>query len=486
MHLIGVDIGTQGTKASLFTASGELVSEAFEASNLISRVPGEVEQDPGEIYGSVLRTIREVAAKAGVRTVDAIAIDGQMSGIMGIDEDWNAVTPYDSWLDTRCERYIELMKSSSQEDIIRICGGPPTYDHGPKMLWWMHERPEVFGRIHKFVLPSAYAAGRLAGLRGSDAFMDYTFLHFTCFADVEKKCWSERTAHAFGFDTAKLPRIVNPWDIIGHLAPEAAQQCGLISGIPIAAGCGDQPATSLGAGITRVGQAFDGAGTASVFSCALAEYKPDAENKTVFYARSVIDNLWIPLAYTNGSGLCLKWFAEGFTSLSLSELDEESSRAEAGSGGLIFIPHFAGRVCPNNPKVKGSWIGLTFSHSREHLYRSIMEAIAYECAIYKRILNTSIDEVRVIGGGAKSSVFNQIKADVLGVRHSTLAKSGGTTYGSAVIAGYSVGMYNSIAEEIDRNVAVKDSFEPDASNAAVYERCKELYEKYLGFFDLFS
>lgn len=173
--LIGVDLGTTGTKAAVFDAAGNLLVSAYEESRLHYPRPGWVEQDPEDFYGSSVCTIKECMEKGGINPADvaAIAFDGQMAGIGTVDADWGTPTVYDSWLDTRCKPYIELMKRH-EDPIIQKAAGPPTYSHGPKILWWKHERPEVFKKIHKFVVPGCYVAGRMAGLEGDEAFIDYT------------------------------------------------------------------------------------------------------------------------------------------------------------------------------------------------------------------------------------------------------------------------------------------------------------------------
>lgn len=485
-YLIGIDIGTQGTKTSLFTISGKSIAESFEASRLISPRPGVVEQDADEIYSSVLNTIREVVEKSGISSgqVSAIGLDGQMAGILGVNEEWNAVTCYDSWLDTRCEKYIRQIQQEGEEEVTRTTGCPVTYAHGPKVLWWKNEHPEAYKKVSKFVLPTTYVAGKLTGLKAEEAYIDYTHLHFSGFGDVLANQWSGELLALFGVDRDKMPEIVEPWKVVGHMTREAAEKCGLVSGIPVVAGCGDQAATSLGAGVTEKGIAFDVAGTASVFSCCVDAYNPDVKNKTLLFPRSVLPGLWIPLAYINGGGLCLRWFRDQLAGkgslVEYGELDAEAALVSPGSEGLVFLPHFSGRVCPNNPNVRGSWIGLSWSHTRGHMYRAIMEGIAYEYSEYLKILRELLGEVAfshtlAIGGGAKSWLFNKIKADVLGIRYTTLKKSDTATFGSAVVAGYGVGIYNDIKSAVDGIIERNQIIEPDGENNIKYMQLAKVY-----------
>ncbi len=486
-YLLGIDIGTQGTKTGLFSQEGRKVAEAFEASRLIRTGNGVVQQEPDEMYGSVLRTIAAVMEQSGISPalVAGIGVDGQMAGIIGIDGDWCAVTWYDSWLDTRCEKYIGHIKQEAEEKVIAITGCPVTYAHGPKILWWKHEQPEVYKTIDKFILPSAYAVGRLAGLNSENAYIDYSHLHFSGFGDVEKKEWSVELLDLFQVDKSKMPRIVNPWDIVGHLTPDAAAQCRLIPGIPLVAGCGDSAATSLAAGVTRKGIIFDVAGTASIFSCCVDQYKPDLKNKTLLYARSIVPGLWIPMAYINGGGLCLQWFRDQLTGtgspVSFGELDHEAETIAPGSEGLIFLPHFSGRVCPNNANVRGSWIGLHWAHQRGHLYKSIMEGIAYEYRHYFKIIRELVDdapftEVYAIGGGAKSPLFNTIKADVLGIGYVPLRIGDTAPLGSALVAGHGVGVFPDLMAAADAMIGFEARIPCHEDRHKAYGKFADAYE----------
>ena len=488
-YLLGVDIGTQGTKTCLYASDGRAAASAFEPSRLIEPAPGAVEQEPDELYGSVVRTIREVLEKSGVRPSDvaALGMDGQMAGILGVDGDFNAVTPYDSWLDIRCEAEIDEMRAAAGDRIIALTGAPVSYNHGPKVLRWKKRFPEAYARIAKFVLPVTYVAGRMCGLKADEAWIDYTCLHFSGFGDVEHLKWSEELLERFGVDGRKMPAIAEPWKLVGRITADAARECGLCEGTPVCAGAGDQAATSLGAGITRPGLAFDVAGTASVFSRCTDVYAPDVENRTILCARSVLPGLWIPLAYIGGGGLCVRWIRDTLAgtdaSVTYDRLAEKAESLPPGSERLLFVPHFSGRVCPNDALVRGSFAGLTTRHGRAHLYRAVLESIGYEYALYDRILRRSIgseaQEVYVIGGGAKSPLFNQIKSDVLGVRYTALSTADTGAWGAAIIAGHCVGLYPDMAETAERMVQKTQHYTPDPERHDAYARFAALYPELL-------
>ena len=495
-YLLGIDLGTMGTKAGLFDAQGKLVAEAHEESRLIYPGPGWVEQDPEDIYGSAVRTIRACLerSRASPADVAALAFAGQMSGIGTVDEDWGTPTVYDSWLDTRCGAYIPRLKAL-EDRIIALTGGFATFSHGAKILWWKHERPNVYRKVAKFVVPGGYVAGRMAGLRGDQAFIDPTYLHFSCFSDTQNGVWSEELISFFEVEAGKLPRIVDPAEIIGQVSPEAAAATGLRAGTPIAAGCGDQAAGMLGAAMVRPGMVFDVAGTASVFSICLDEFVTDGEHRTVFTARLPLPGMYYALAYINGGGLNLRWFRDQFAaeerSIAAADggnvyqvLDRAASELPAGAGDLLFLPHLGGRVCPSEPNTRGLFLGLNWAHTRAHLYRAMLEAVAYEYAYYLTIVrglrpDLPVRETRVIGGGARSRMWNQIKSDVLGVPYVRLDREELATLGSAILAGHAVGVIPDMAAAASSFVKVGERIEPDSDRHRAYRPFVDQYVRLL-------
>jgi xylulokinase len=468
-RLVGVDIGTQGTKAALFDRSGACLAEAFEPSELVKPAPGAVEEDPERQVGSVRRTIGRCveASSTAAGGVAAIAIDGQMAGILAVGADGRAVTPYDSWLDTRCAPYIERMEKEAGEEVMRRTGGPPSFNHGPKILWWQRERPEVFRRIRSFVQPGGYAAMRLCGLKAAEAFIDPSYLHFSGFADNPKRAWDPGLCRQFKLDPALLPRIVPSETKVGGLAAEAAQACGLSSGTPVLAGCGDTAASFLSCGATREGICVDVAGTASVLAFTTAAMKPDFAHRTLACGQSAVPGLWHPYAYINGGGMNMEWFrADIAGAASFDELERLAEELPAREDDPLFVPHLGGRVNPSQPALRGAWLGLAWSHGRGHLYRAVLEGVALEYGVYLEILQALYpgfrsSEVRVTGGGGKSRLWNRIKADVLGLPAAPVARTEGAPLGVALLAGFGAGLFPSLDQAARSWVQPGEAVRPD-------------------------
>ena len=488
-YLIGVDLGTSSTKAALFTKDGILIAESSVEVPIYYPRPGVVEQENEDFYRTAAQTVKNCICESGIdpQHVAGIAFDSQMAGIGTVDENYLPATRFDSWLDMRCQPYIEQIDKINGELVTRLTGCPPTCDHGPKILWWKEEQPEAYRRITKFVTPAGYVGGRMVGLKGDEAFMDYTFLHFTGFSDSQNGNWSMELCDLFGIDPEKLPRIVEPWEIIGEVTDKTAKDFGLEPGTIVAAGCGDTAANALGGGIVQAGMIFDVAGTAAVFAGCTNQFVADVNNRALLTMRSVIPGLWNPLAYIAGGGIALRWFRDKFynqsrgASLDLTpdlytEMIAKAAEAPLGSDGLFFSPHLGGRICPASPEMRGSWIGFSWGHEQAHFARAVLESVAYEYAYYLSILHElvpalSLSEARVIGGGARSAVWNQIKADVLGVPYQPLKGSEFGSWGTAMIAGKAAGIFGDLVLVAHEHAHPEgEALEPDVKNHLEYQQ----------------
>ena len=492
--VIGVDIGTQMTKAAVFTRDGTCLANAFRKSRLLRPAPGTVEEDPEHQFATVCQTIRECVrtARLGAGSVAGIGIDGQMAGVIGIGADGRNVTPYDSWLDTRCRPYIELMNQRAGEEVLQKTGCTPSFNHGPKILWWMNERKAAFRKVRTFVQPGGYAAMRLCGLSARDAFIDTTYLHFSGFADNQGNRWDSGLCKTFSLDEAKLPRMAQPHEIVGELCASAARRCGLRKGVPVVAGCGDTAASFLACGATEPGTCIDVAGTACVFAATTDAFRPDVQYRTLGCGQSATPGLWHPYAYINGGGMNLEWFLREFANagrtgereMDLEDLGLLAEKLATDEPLPMFVPHMEGRVCPSQPHMGGAWVGMNWKHTLAHLYRSMLESVAMEYAIYMKIMQATyprlaLTSLRVTGGGARSALWNKIKSSVLGLPIALVVGDQGAPAGAAMVAGVGVGWFDSLAATARRWVTLGQPFRPDKKAARMYKTRVEQYERLL-------
>jgi xylulokinase len=492
MLLLGVDLGTTAAKAAVYDLNGYPVAEGRAEVPLYHIHPGRVEQDMNDFYRAAAIATRRCmdSARVDPAQVACVAFDSQMAGIGAIDEDFQPAMRFDSWLDSRCQPFIDEMNRHFAEPVTALTGCPPTCNHGPKMLWWAHERPSDYARIVKFVTPTAYVAGRAVKLRAEEAFIDPTFLHFTAASDAVAGNWSSELCGGLGIDLKRLPRIVESYTVVGELSPEAAHDFGLKPGTPVAAGCGDTAAGALGAGLVQSGMLLDTAGTASVLAGCTDRFAPDTRQRALIVMRSVVPGIWNPLAYVGGGGLALGWYGREFTTNCepqngsdelYDELIASAMEAPPGCDGLLFSPHLSGRVCPAAPQMRGAWIGFSWTHTRKHFLRAILESVAYEYAWYLQILRELVSDLnvigaRAIGGGAKSDAWNQIKADILSVSYEPLACKECATWGSALIAGKACALIPDLAERAKTLAPLAGKvLSPNPALRATYEFALERY-----------
>lgn len=492
--IVGVDLGTTGTKAAVYSASGDLLAEGGSPVPQYWHGPGKVEQDPEDFYLSAVAAINECLARADIAAeeVAAVGVTGQMAGVLGVDGNFAPSTPYDSWLDLSCSPQIDRLERELGDELLERTGCPPMVNHASKIRWWLEERPEDFSRTWKWVMPGGYVAGRLAGLSAEEAFIDRTYLHFTGLAEAREGTWSERLANSIGVPERQLPRIVEPTTLIGGLTPRAAADSGLAEGTPVAAGLGDTAAGALGAGMVRPGQLLDTAGTAAILAGSSEAFRPDAENRTMIVMRGAIEGQWISLSFLSGGSL-LGWFEEAIATGAgtgssegpdFEALAAQAERAPAGSAGLIFLPHLDGRLLPNDPSMRGAWVGLNREHRRPHLIRAILEGVAYEYSLYLDALirlqpDLDLAEARVVGGGARSELWNRIKASVLGVPYARLDREELSCWGAALVAGKAVGLFEDLASSAEGGARVLERWEPEAEDREVYLQMSRMYREVL-------
>jgi xylulokinase len=490
-YVIGIDIGTQSTKSAIFDTDGNLAGEASQPTALHTPKPDWVEQDAEELYQSAVQTVRRAVNDSGLdpKDVRAISLDGQIPSMVRIDENWQPQGPVESYLDTRPKAQRDAMMSKYGNLILDSNGIYPYF--AQKLVWWKQEHPHDYERIYKALTVNTYVGGRLCGLKGDEAYVDPTHMGIYGWADIRTFGWSEDLAAKLGIDMDKSPRPVLPTDIVGALTPDAAQEAGLIPGIPIAAGLGDAIAGWLGIGAVEPGIMVDTSGTANHVGICADHYEPDLDNGVLTYYPSAIPGQWFPVGYTAGTGRSHSWFIDALcldetnandqSGELYSMLEEAARQVPPGSEGLIFSPHFGSRVCPDQPSIRGFWLGLTWKHTKAHLYRSVLESIAFEYYVYLKVASQLFPDVEqkrmiVVGGGAKSPLWTQIKADILNVPHATCEnRSDFAPLGSAVVAGHAVGLFPDMAETVKQFTEISQDVLPRPAYTEAYRPYAEFY-----------
>jgi xylulokinase len=496
--LLAVDIGSSSIKSTLFDPEGRALGEARRDNHPHQPKAGVAEYDGDAMAAATVACIRDVLAASGIngKGVAALCMDGMISGTIGADRAGDATTAYTTPLDMRFAPQMNFAMDHHHDHIRRLTGSGMAVI-GPKIMWIRDDFPEAYARTEKFLTATGYVAMKLAGQTPADAFMDFTYLWTTGLSDTLHYRWSPELCEALGVSASKLPAIVKPTDIVGAISRAAAAQTGLLEGTPLVAGAGDQTAGFVGAGLTKTGRMADVAGTYPVLALCTAKFAPDMAHRSIEIFPSPVPGLFNPCSIINGGGLTHHWFKETFAGddarapqdlkdgrTEYSLLDERAALLPPGSDRLLFNPHLCGRMCPVETSMRGAWMGFTWTHKREHFYRALLEGIAYDHRLAWNKMQTlypgfHTEEVVVFGGGSRSSLWNQIKADVMGLPYVASRREDMAGLGSAIIAGCAIGMYDDLAATAERMLDRGDRYEPDPARHGLYAKQVELYEKLL-------
>jgi xylulokinase len=476
-YLVAVDVGVSFVKAGLYDVDGNPLSLSIKPARGEYPEPGVFLQKNQDYLATVLASIKEAVDQSGVEGagVAAVGLSCALGGATGVDRNWNVIFDWSIISDTRYYPWVTRMKEEAGPEILRLSGTNfPIF--APKLLWWKHEYPERYRKVHKFMFLCGYLAGTLCGLPIEEAHVDRTHLQISSLADLAVERWSEDICGRFGIDTALLPRILDSYAPVGKLQPEYARVCGLPSGTPFVAGTGDKPAGSIGAGLVDPGILVDESASFGALSLCVDSCVPDERFGTLENMPSPIRGYYNPCIFLFGSGVTHAWFRDNFALAEKAQadregvsafhiLDEAARSVPPGSEGLLALGLLGGRGYPSDPDIRGMWIGHTWSHKTAHFYRALLESFAYEYAYVLGVMKSTypdlkLEEVRVIGGGARSDFWNQLKADVMGLKYVRLNRDDLALLGDVVIAGHGVGIYEDL-KTVRRFVQTTDMFEPD-------------------------
>lgn len=481
-YYIGYDCGTMGTKVAIYSLEGELISEAYKEHVIKYPKPGWAEMEPEQFYVCTIEGIKECIDKSGIdpKDIRGISDSGIICGIVPIDDNWRPVGPYIPFLDGRAVKEAEYVAKNSEPLWAEEAGNSQVSAYMPPMVlkWLQNNNKTVFNATKKTLAASQYVLGKLGGLKAKDAFIDWGHLSgWVLGFNLKTRNWSEKQIEILGFPYEMLPKVVKPWDIIGYMTKEQAAITGLREGIPLVAGSGDVMQSNLGSGVVENGACSDIAGTASIFTILTgADSKRISDTKTLVSGFSTFDKQYLTYGFIPAGGLSLRWFRdeilrEAGNANSYDDMNNLAEDIPLGSDGVLFYPYLQGRVNPSWPNANATWLGLYGSNKIANFYKSIMESIAFEYLSWINIfrsMGVEIQTTTIIGGGSKSDMWSQLKADILNTTCKTLKRSDGGALGNAALAAYGVGDIKDLAQTINQWVETKKIFKPIKSNHEKY------------------
>lgn len=466
--LLGLDVGTTGVKALALAPDGTVLARAERGYALSTPNPGWSEQDPEDWWLAAEAAVAEVSAG---REVAGIGLSGQMHGLVALDSADRVIRPAILWNDQRTgAECAEIEATVGLERLIELTGNRalPGFT-APKLVWLRAHEPEAYARIARICLPKDYVRFRLTGSWASDL----ADASGTLLLDVAERRWSNEMLDALEIPADWLPPVLE--------SPAVAGVTG--AGVPVAAGAGDCAAAALGVGVDRPGPISVVLGTSGVVFATLPAYVPDDGARVHVFCHAV-PGAWHAMGVMLSAAGSLQWLRDTVApDASFDGLVAEAERWEPGTEGLLFLPYLQGERTPHaDPDARGAFTGLQLRHDRGALVRAVLEGVAFglrDSLELLRMLGVEITSARVSGGGARSTLWLEICASVLGVSIERTVADEGSAYGAALLGGVAGGVFADVHEAVGRAIRVTDRIEPNPgwhdSYAERYARYRALY-----------
>jgi xylulokinase len=482
-HVIGADVGSQSVKALLMDADGATVATATAPCSMSHPAAGWAEQQPDEWKRALSTAVREVRLQAGVARgdVDILSLACQVDGLVALDAKLEALRPAIIWLDRRAAvQSDQLCSAAGEEELVACTGLNPDASHtAPKAMWLRDAEPEVYERT-RWLAP---VVGHLNGWLTGDVVQDHANASSTLLYDLAQRAWSSRLVDAAGLDADRLPPIRSACDVIGALRAGAADELDLSTRCRVVVGTGDDHAAAVGAGALHPDVVVDITGTAEPVAVPSTAVVLDEQRLVETHAHAA-DGLLLVENPGFVSGGSTQWLA-GLLGVTQAELLSLARSAAAGAGGVLFLPNLSGSTAPRwNDRMRGAFAGLAMGNDPAQLARAVLEGCTYALRdIVDRFASLGLggDELRVVGGGARSSLWLQIKADVTGRPVRALVGNFATGAGAAMVGAVACGWFADLDEAAARCVRVApEPVLPRTELAGLYE---DSYAAYRRLFD---
>lgn len=478
-YFIGIDSSTTATKALLIKDTGDVLGVASSEYSYETPHPLWSEQSPSLWWDGTIESIRAVLANTGVDAaqVKGIGLTGQMHGLVLLDEHGQILRLAILWNDQRTQTQCdEIHRLVGKEKFIQSTGNVAlTGFTAPKILWVKENEPNIFALARHVLLPKDYVRYKLTG----EYAMDRADGAGTVLFDLKKRDWSDDVLAALDIPRAWMPRTFEGTEFTGYVTEEAAALTGLKVGTPVAAGGGDQAAAAVGTGAVRAGVVSISLGTSGVVFATTDGPTIEPEGRLHAFCHSV-PGKWHLMGVMLSAAGSLRWHRDTFApGTAYDDLLAPAESIPAGSDGLLFLPYLTGERTPYpDPLARGAFVGLTVRHGLSHLTRAVLEGVSFGLRDSFKLMKNSglenVSQVRVTGGGARSRLWKQILADILGAEVVTVNTMEGAAYGAALLAATAAGTFSSVEAACDQTIQITDSVQtsPDRS---IYEKHYGLY-----------
>ena len=474
-YVVGADIGTSCLKVALVHPERGVISISEQPYPMHRPEPFWAQNDAHDWYAALAKAIPEVLNSGGVdpKEVVALCLVGQRDLAVLLDEDGEVLTPVIHWTDRRDpDETTAIYDNIGRKELIDRSGTLPIPGLWlPNLAWTKNHLPQVWARVRHVLTPKDYLAYRLTGDIGTDP----TGPTRSVMNDWRSEGWSEQTCQALGLPIEFLPEVkYRSWEPRGVLG-ESARDIGLAPGTTLVAGGGDDPAAALGSGVIKPGDISIGTGSSMSWRVVDSQPRHDPTG-LIGLMPHVVPNTYLHEMVAVGSGTTLRWFRDTFgNDEPFVELISQAAKVDRGSQGLLCYPFVEGASVPfQDDKARATFFGIASHHERSHFVRSVLESIAYQYPSLLEVVKSRglpVGTLTISDGEARSAVWNQIKADVLGVPITPAVHVEAPAMGAAILAGFATEQFASFEEAV--NVVV-DRGEPINPDPHSHERYTEL------------
>lgn len=490
-YILGVDIGTSGTKTVLFSEDGVPVASATYEYPLYTPQNGYAEQEPLDWWNAVVNGIKQVIGESGVPAseIKGIGLSGQMHGLVMLDGDDKVIRRSIIWCDQRtAKEVVEITDKVGADRLIDITANPAiTGFTAAKIMWVKNNEPQNYEKCRHILLPKDYIRFMLTGEYATEV-SDASGMQLL---DIPNRCWSDEVLSKLGIDKSLLAKVYESPEITGKITKQVAELTGLVEGTIVVGGAGDNAAAAVGTGVVEDGKAFTTIGSSGVVFAHTSNISIDKKGRVHTFCCAV-PNCWHVMGVTQSAGLSLKWFRDNLcwsemeTALNMGVdpyylTDREAMDVPIGANRLLYMPYLNGERTPHlDPNCRGAFVGLSTMHKKKDMIRAVMEGVSYslrDCVEVMREMEINVTDMMACGGGGSSPLWRQMLADLYACPVKTTQNKEGPALGVALLAAVGAGIYSSVPEACKAVILPDKVQSPIEENIGQYEKVYALYRK---------
>jgi gluconokinase len=486
-YIIGVDIGTSGTKALAFTPFGVVLNTAYVSYQTISWHPDQQELDPATLLSATIQVIKETVEKANPKNeLLGIGFSCALHSVIAVNENGSALTNALTWADSRSKEYAAILKNTALGIKIYEHTGTPLHPMSPlfKLMWFRDKQPDIFTKAHKFISIKEYIWFAFFGKYQ----VDFGIASGTGLFDIYEMQWYPISLQQAGINADRLSFPVPPTHIEKELVPSMREKMGLGNGIPFIIGGTDGCLANLGSSAINPGDLALTIGTSGAVR--MVSSKPKADPKQRIFNYVLTENLFVSGGAINNGGLAIKWYVENFMGKNgigtrdLGEIVKTTDKIAAGSEGLIFLPYLLGERAPVwDANAKGVFFGIYSGHTSAHFLRAVIEGISFSLFQVGRCLEETVGPIEKIyasGGFIQSPSWLQMVADIFNKKVFVTNSADASAIGAAILGLFALKEINDLFES-RKMVRIQETYHPIESNHRTYMKnfsvFDVLYEK---------